>query len=217
MRTPNWFCSHRGHGSEQKQLSIVSLISIRALYQDSHCTYKLLAIVDETNCLGTNQTDEPANGIKPTKGTDEVVHSNNNMKDEQFKRQVLRDLSILHFKMDQLAEDIAQINLKKPEVPASPSIFLRFNFPFSTEEDLQTFEDFLADKANHKQVQLELSRIGGNNTKVMVKRILDKLLRNAVMTIHLTSNAAEVEGSAKQWLVKSKERYEKESDNQLQF
>ncbi|XP_045460417.1 uncharacterized protein LOC123686008 isoform X2 [Harmonia axyridis] len=162
------------------------------------------------------------------------------LKDEQFKRQVLRNLSILNFKLDQLADDIGRLALKENTVTTNlpPSVFSKFNFPLATEEELHNFESHLADREKYQQVQLELSRIGGGTTKIMVRRLMEKLISSqlgveyswigfkkkknfsvlliskvlidAVLAVHKNSNAAEVEASAKQWLVKCKERCTKE-------
>ncbi|XP_074039990.1 uncharacterized protein [Leptinotarsa decemlineata] len=77
-------------------------------------------------------------------------------KDENSKRQILRQLNILNIKMDQLSQDISNINLIESRQYEDPvqqeSILDQFQLPLRTEEDLNLFEDFLQNKENVSKV-----------------------------------------------------------------
>ncbi|XP_029176577.1 uncharacterized protein LOC114944698 isoform X1 [Nylanderia fulva] len=162
-------------------------------------------------------------------------------KDEAYKRQVLRMLSILNYKMDQVTEDLnifKMNNIVEKEVPIKESLFEQFNFPLSSMEELHNLEIYLENEEKKKEAVIELSRFGGTNPKVMVKRIIEKLFSNelamqyswigfkkkenfssliisqviikSVMTLHTNTTASEVESAIKMWLVKAKERIQKQ-------
>lgn len=70
--------------------------------------------------------------------------------DENFKRQILRQLNILSIKIDQISQDISNLNLirDRQDPVQQESIMDQFQLPLRTEEDLNLFEDFLQNKEN---------------------------------------------------------------------
>ncbi|XP_074040012.1 uncharacterized protein [Leptinotarsa decemlineata] len=109
-------------------------------------------------------------------------------KDENSKRQILRQLNILNIKMDQLSQDISNINLIQSRQYEDPvqqeSILDQFQLHLRTEEDLNLFEDFLQNKENISEVVKELSVIGGTNFKVMVKRLMQRVLHDELAILY---------------------------------
>ncbi|CAG9817678.1 unnamed protein product [Phaedon cochleariae] len=153
---------------------------------------------------------------------------------------VFRQLSLINFKLDEVIKDMNSGMLQTTnEVDIAESFFTKFEFPISTLEDLNDFEAYLKNDENKIKVTKELSSIGGSSHKIMVKRIMDKVLSNEVgqsfswlgfkmkknFSVLLISQViidavislktmkvtrADVEASIKFWLLKSKERREKE-------
>lgn len=71
--------------------------------------------------------------------------------DDQFKRQVLKNLSILNFKLDQIMDDISRLNVaqKVPE-DLPESIFKKLNYPLSSKEKLHKLENFIENQQNNE-------------------------------------------------------------------
>lgn len=72
--------------------------------------------------------------------------------DDGFKRQVLRQLSIITIKLDQLSEDYKhyQHNNVQSEAEVVDSIFTMFNFPLQ-EDELGKFEEYISITEHAKQ------------------------------------------------------------------
>lgn len=76
--------------------------------------------------------------------------------DENFKKQVLRQLQIINLRQQQMSEDIGVLLMKlKSEkdilnVSDEKCIFKNFSFPFKSEEELVAFEEFLVQENNFK-------------------------------------------------------------------
>lgn len=95
----------------------------------------------------------------------------NHFSDENFKRQILRPMSIIHFKLDQLTEDFAKLfrnNINGDETQQiEESIFDKFNFPLITIGELKDLDTYL--------------KIADNKTKVVRSTVLfyvDNYLNN---------------------------------------
>ncbi|XP_029677165.1 uncharacterized protein LOC115243974 isoform X1 [Formica exsecta] len=185
----------------------------------------------QTDSVPRTSKEEIPNTVKPQDAS----------KDEAYKRQVLRMLSILNYKMDQIAEDLNNLkinNIMEKEVPVMESLFEKFNFPLNSMEELHNLEIYLENDEKRKEVVIELSRFGGTNPKIMVKRIMEKVFSNelavqyswlgfkkkenfsnlilsqiiikSVMALHTSTSASDVESAIKMWLVKAKERIQKQ-------
>ncbi|KAM0736968.1 hypothetical protein ACS0PU_000061 [Formica fusca] len=55
------------------------------------------------------------------------------------------------------------------------SLYEKFNFPLNSMEELHNLEIYLENDEKKKEVVIELSRFGGANPKIMVKRIMEKV------------------------------------------
>lgn len=63
-------------------------------------------------------------------------------------------LSILNYKMDQVAEDLNNLkmnNFMEKEVPIMESLFEKFNFPLSLMEELHNLEIYLENEDKKKE------------------------------------------------------------------
>ncbi|XP_050452091.1 uncharacterized protein LOC126851796 [Cataglyphis hispanica] len=119
----------------------------------------------------TSKEEELPNTVKPQ----EVF------KDEAYKRQVLRMLSILNYKMDQMAEDLNNLkmhNIMEKEVPTMESLFEKFELLLKSMEELHNLEIYLENDEKKKEVVTELSRFREANPKIMIKRIMEKVFSN---------------------------------------
>ncbi|KAL6434712.1 hypothetical protein ACFW04_006211 [Cataglyphis niger] len=90
-------------------------------------------------------------------------------------------LSILNYKMDQMAEDLNNLkmhNIMEKEIPTMESLFEKFELPLKSMEELHNLEIYLKHDEKKKEVVTKLSRFGGASPKIMIKRIMEKVFSN---------------------------------------
>ncbi|KAK4886218.1 hypothetical protein RN001_002489 [Aquatica leii] len=100
-----------------------------------------------------------------------------------FERQVMRQLVLLNAKVNQQTETLNYILEKLNQGTAVPlqnqeyTNFLQSDFfPIGSIEALENMEEQLQDEAKKKQLIIDLKKLGGEDTKKMIRRMLERLL-----------------------------------------
>ncbi|XP_032690402.1 uncharacterized protein LOC116853432 [Odontomachus brunneus] len=112
----------------------------------------------------------------------ETLKSSNNLCDNNFKRQILRQLQIINLRQQQISEDLSVLLTKansdknEPITSNKNSIFKTYNFPLKTLPELEELEEFLGQEENFKNLVKEIKQIGGTSYKNMVKRMLPRIM-----------------------------------------
>ncbi|XP_067204262.1 uncharacterized protein [Linepithema humile] len=111
-----------------------------------------------------------------------ITPTDNNLFDDNFKKQVLRQLQIINLRQQQITEDLSVLltkaNSEKDELILSNknSIFNNYNFPLKEVQELEALEEFLIHDNNFKTFIKEIMQIGGVSYKHMIKRLLTRIM-----------------------------------------
>ncbi|XP_025263569.1 uncharacterized protein LOC112637647 [Camponotus floridanus] len=118
------------------------------------------------------------------KSSFESVKPSDNLYDNNFKKQVLRQLQIINLRQQQISEDLSVLLMKansekdEPIISNEKSIFKNYNFPLKEIKELEAIEEFLIEDNNFKKFVTEIIKIGGTSYKQMVKRVLTRIISN---------------------------------------
>ncbi|XP_072760319.1 uncharacterized protein [Anoplolepis gracilipes] len=114
----------------------------------------------------------------------ESIKPSDNLYDNNFKRQVLRQLQIINLRQQQISEDLSVLLMKAnsekggPIISNEESIFKNYNFPLKKIEELEAIEEFLIEDNNFKKFVTEIFKIEETSYKQMVKRVLTRIISN---------------------------------------
>ncbi|RLU18069.1 hypothetical protein DMN91_010312 [Ooceraea biroi] len=108
-----------------------------------------------------------------------------NLAHKEFQRQVLRHLHSINGRMgelNELVESLKQSNFTIDQDNANQNITNEVSLqcieslPVKSNIELQNIERILQDKQIFHDVAMELSKIGGNNLKIIVKKVMCRIL-----------------------------------------
>ncbi|EZA48014.1 hypothetical protein X777_14475 [Ooceraea biroi] len=179
--------------SSEEELSSINFPTYRADNADKTVFLSNLAHKDSANKAHINKSNNNVNQLSENKqqNSDNIlieIHTNfqkhaNEMK--EFQRQVLRHLHSINGRMgelNELVESLKQSNFTIDQDNANQNITNEVSLqcieslPVKSNIELQNIERILQDKQIFHDVAMELSKIGGNNLKIIVKKVMCRIL-----------------------------------------
>ncbi|KAG5885264.1 hypothetical protein JTB14_025961 [Gonioctena quinquepunctata] len=159
--------------------------------------------ISESAC-SAGSADVPIQKTVEEPTTDSVINETgayNVFVDDNFKRQALRQMSIINFKLDQLTEDFWKLfsnNLN--------SIRIIKNWGVKP----QTHDETINGEVNCKYTWNEVQLAGIKKKENFSALNIANIVIESVMKIHIkTTTESDVESAIEGWLVKAKEREKK--------
>lgn len=134
-----------------------------------------------------SETETPAQGsiATPAQGTG-APGSEGTLSDDDFKRIVLNELSLLNSKLNTWLEKVDTMMISRTESASyqsndrGPLAEILLILPLKDEEDLKKTEEWLSEELNEKLLINELSRIGGGTTVQTTRKIMYRLISNTL-------------------------------------
>ncbi|KAK4881269.1 hypothetical protein RN001_004588 [Aquatica leii] len=180
----------RGCGICSNDYPLLNYSSFNDEVQLTNETIKTMPIImidhDITNLHQSSDLSQPSvtsfRALSRQSGTSD---SNSEVQNDTtaFERQVMRQLVLLNAKVNQQTETLNYILEKLNQGTAVPlqnqeyTNFLQSDFfPIGSIEALENMEEQLQDEAKKKQLIIDLKKLGGEDTKKMIRRMLERLL-----------------------------------------